>query len=966
MKLVTSLISLLFLLGIFLGNPCIAQDKEKFSSEELLDLTFKNCSEVTTYLSTNENQLSPFEKLQFAESFARILKLQNPSLPTSIHTSGMFQNYYSPLDISRVLEPSREEDAKSCAIKNMYLLTPQSVPFLPEIYRLASDKTNPTILRKQAITTAHLMISFITESFDLNLKNLLLRNIEKNANIMQEIIALPLFVNLAGYFQKDILDISLKNPQLIKNIIPSFAANDPDGSLSIPLLRSEMEHIELNLQRKILLSLSSYPSQATPQILEMLGDIIGREEIELKKSTFSLLKKYTENQSTYKDHYHAKLFPEELLENLLLELRKNDHENQRVLFKLLSEVELTNEYTLCQIEEKEVPSPLLGSSPPLEYTEKLLLRIMCPISDETIKNLLSNLPQASYSNKIITTLALLKKSNSNISVLNKIRNNLTKKRAEGSTREFEQLASLTLALLAHAPPSGEVNAFISLALENLETSGELPPLTSLIFDDKKHPAVLFMISHGHTALSKIGTLLLHKSSLVRHRALSILANPKVPYSSSLTSQLLQLLNDDELEIRRTAFQLLKRNIKNSDIKLLAKHLKNKNPHTRFYTTLLFLNDDFLIGKNSFTSIQISTDTLFEKYLENANSVTCEERTKNIPAITPHYLLSSSKSIKNKYAQLFIECSNENKKLHSLSLEALLNLQALPSSSLNNLFEKTKLFKTSILSSSSIKILLTIFSKSSDEMLFTDSLRIILKKTGTSEQIEIFKWLNENDHLIEKKRPMIHELLLSEYPNISTNELNRIYLKIINQEPFGEILFEELARTNLDADELYGFMKLISRNELEAVLEQISQRESLNAFFISFKSALCRHLQGEYHEVNYCNNLFTQSDPVFLDHPKNLTKSIRFHFENYFLSADCESLPLEEIFLCKKTKQKLLGKGITQLEMGLLLGVWDYIEDEHTSMILLRALPILDKTTSHSHLKLLSRIMRHAIESDMVK
>jgi hypothetical protein len=966
MKPVIILIFLFFSSWIFPQSPCLAEDQRRLSPAELLDLTFNNCDEVTTYLTSNHLLISPFEKLQFAESLARILKLQNPSLPTSTHTSGMFLNTYSPSDISRVLKPSREEEAKSCAIRSMHLLTPQSVPFLPEIYSLASDKTNPTILRKQAINTAHSMISTITESFDIDLKNLLFKSFEKHVHVMKEIIALPLIVSLSEYFQKDMLEVSLKNPPLIKNVITGFAANDPDGSSTIPLIRSEMEHLELNLQKKILSSLSAYPSLATPQILEMTGDIIGREETDLKKSTFSLLKKYAENPSSYAEHYRTHFFPEELLENLLLELRKNKHETQIMLFKLLSPVTLTNEHASCQIEEKEIPSPLLSSPPPVEYTEKLLLRVMCPVSDENRGTLLSSLSQASYSNKIISILALTNKSDFKNNTLGIIRNILTKKGSEGSTREVEQLVSLTLAVLAHAPSSPEVGSFAPFALENLLTSGELPPLTSLIFSEKEHPAVLFMSSHGHSTLSKVGELLFHKSSLVRHRALSILAHPQVPYSSSLTSQLLQLLNDDELEIRRTAFQLLKSNVKNSDIKLLATQLKNKDPYTRYYSTLLLMNESFSIEKDLTSTMQINADTLFENYLESATSVTCQERTKHIPATAPHYFPSSSQIIKKKYAQLFIECSNENKKLHTLSLEALTHLEKLPPSSLNLLLEKSKSFKGSILNPASIEILLRLFSKSSSETLFIESLEVLIQRAGTLEQIRIFKWLEDNNTRIETRKEAISELLLANYPNKSTNELNKIYVRILKQEPFTENLFGELARTKLDTDELYAFLDLVPRNEQQLILEQLSQRESPNAFFISFKSALCRYLQGEYQEINFCNDLFIQTHHVLIDHPKNLTKSILFHFENYFSFADCESLPLEEIFLCKKSKKDLLHKGIKQLEMGLLLGIWEYIDDERTATILLKALPLLDNTTSHNHLKLLSRIMHHTIESDMVK
>jgi hypothetical protein len=934
-----------------------ALDEVRLSTNELVDLAFKDCPELLHYLRSPHVRSSQFEKLRIGEAIGRILVLETPNIPSGTQTSSIFYDTYFPSDISRVLDPGREEQAKLCAIRAFRTISPESIAFTPVLQKLIVQKTLSGNVRIQALEALSEILSKIQGPIDDEIRHMLFRQYEKYTQIINDPVSISLLTYLAKFHTEDLIEFMLKDSRSIPNVMMAISSTDPEGSKSIPLLDKRVTSLKKNISGKVIKSLGWYDTAAAPNIIEFIGNQLPRLPDSAHTETLTVLQKIANTPASYISYYEKQTLPEEILGNYLDFMETADPKHRRIIFKLLSRLRIPETYQTCDITETELPSPLLAKDPSPVFIRTALRRLICPLKDTAL--LLSWLESEDYAQKVVAIATLGHHDAIDESVTLKIRNLLAKIGRDKRDKELEQLSALAFSYSALAPHNRHMTQLADLAIENLQTSGQLPPVFNDMTDNERHPAISFLLNHGRSALPKVTKLLDHKSSIVRLHVLDILSSPELPYSPAYTPGLLSMLSDPESGLRIQSFDTLMKQIKPTDKKLLLQNLKNEKPFTRFYSATLIL-EKFISSpeiKTSDRSTQsVNRDALLHAYITALPEIPCQERSRIIPDGLVTLLPELSPKMQKDISKYHLECLTHSQENLEQVSQILAQTPGFHTEAFTQLLDQVQNRKNVIFTYETFRNLANIFLIEERYPKGLEFIEHFLSHAKNLECMLVYKWLKENPAFTIKHPDALEVILKNSYTNKTSSELNKLFLKILNNELKPSTSFTELGKLNLDPGALKNFIALLPRSALYEILHELEKRERFDTYFVFFKSQAC-HLAPF---TDSCKMMFTHSKTAFLDHPDILFSSLLFQIDRYTDYEDCNPDQDFSLTSCEERREAILGEAALLLEKLLISGSWLYIvPTKSTYNTIDRVMHLLNHGTPH-HMSTLLHLLHNKL------
>ncbi len=941
------------------------QNEIRFSPEQLVDLAFKDCPELLQYLSTPHVQASQYEKFQIGEALTRILELESPNIPSGMQASSILYDTYFPSDISRVLEPDRENEAKLCTLRALTMIAPQSIAFTPVLFKLTLRKTISGNIRLEALDTADKILSTVSSPLDDESRQILLRQIQKHSGILSDPISISLLAYLARYHLQDLLKLMSKDHRITPVAMKAIAGTDPDGTRSIPLLKDSSTLWDETGISLIIKHLSLFSAEAAPHIIEFIGEVLGNfsagKSNKIRKEIFSILNILTSKPSTFSDYYLEHNLEEDILNQYLSLLQTENKSNKIIIFKLLSKIQIPSEYQICSNDEAELRSPLLTEAPGSEYLHSLLTHLMCPLSAEKKKEMLTWLEtEDNYAKTTIAISALGHHTAIDQQAVSALRKLLAKLAKDKKNKELEHLSALSFFYISQSAFDKHFNQLLPFAIEHLQTSGELPPIFRETITDSIHPGMLFFLAHGRHTTAQLGELLDHKSALVRLRAASILSSPEIPYTPSHTAYFIKLLDDPEIELQNIAFETLKKQVKEADLKLFVKNLKNENSLKKFYSTNIIFDRFIHDTESDLTKkldSQFSVKEIFQQYASVLPEIPCSIKAKQIPDAVFSKISDQTFALQSEIVKSHLTCAAFSTDHFEQVARLLTHIKKKSPHVIELFFKQVKKRKYYLANTTLFDLTADILTGTSE--ISHEFIEFLLHHTKNAESIYLYQWLQKNRRYTNDNKEVIEKLLKNTYPNKSTNELNKLFLKLFLGDSNPESWYPDLKKQKLNEDSLRDFLKLIPESELRSLITSLGNHERPDHYYISFKSHVCTLAPFE----DNCKVLFNEMKSVLLDHPSMLLSALLFQADRYLDYETCDAEHQLNLISCEERREAILGEAVLLLEKLLLSGSWLQSTPNQDTKKLSVLLDILTASDAPYHLQVLSKLFRIKLLDD---
>src|SRR5690606_25710435 len=144
-------------------------------------------------------------------------------------------------------------------------------------------------------------------------------------------------------------------------------------AITFKILKEHAPAWENSSQTALLKQLHLFPSQATPYIIELLGELLPQLSKENSKLAMLALKDIANTPAEYSTYLSIHPLSDKIMKNYITFINTTNLKNRKLLISLLSPIDLAANSTLCEIPEIEITSPLLSEEPSAEYVNSLLL-----------------------------------------------------------------------------------------------------------------------------------------------------------------------------------------------------------------------------------------------------------------------------------------------------------------------------------------------------------------------------------------------------------------------------------------------------------------------------------------------------------------------------------------------------------------------------------------------------------------
>lgn len=970
----------IFVLCLILSSQSHA-DEQRYTSNDLNDIIFRDCAEVIKVLSSNTIQSSSYEKNQSVIFLSRVLALNTMSMNTGFtFPVNAPSGNLAPSDISRLLDPAKELEAKHCVLKGLRLLLPESSQTIPQVLEIAQDKTAHSQLRDEAIKTSNALASSNITPLSDEIRDTLFRNIRKYKSILYDTTSLPSLIEIAKLHEKETIALLKEaRPKTHDTILLSLIISDPEGKKVLPLLLSYLERAEPEVQISIIKNIATFDTNRR-LIIEKVSSTLITSSPNLQKEIVLLLEELSLKPTLYTSDFENDPISEDSLEKYFEALKLPDPKIQSVIIKLLEPLSIPSTYKTCEPEEQEIASPLLSLLPSQAYIEALILRRICTPTPEQIKQMVSDIAGSNFAAKIIAISALSHHNLLNAHTLNVLHKSLSKQIPKQRSVELSQLTNLTLIALSKIDTNPELMKLIPFAVSSLESNAELPSVTPLLFRSDEHPGVEFLIAHGRSSLSKIRSLLKSESPLARHQSLEVLLSPQIQYSSENTQILLTLLGDTEQAIRIKAFEALNKNISNGD-KRITELLKSKTPSIGYYAAKIRLNQLSKSAKNNKKNT-ISADYIktLKILVQNGAHISCLERVKGQLSISKESFYLLDNKIRNDYTNLYIECINQKTPIRDKAINKLSRLESLSDEAIDSLIQAVLTPSSYNFSKEGIKVLLKILKNSNKKELIPILLSTYLDKIDKNEMKGCIEWLIENlDISSQFKDQFIDNFQKREFEpwGQSLSEIILAFLK--EPDDKARIILSKMEELSSNKTEFINILKSFSCEFKSSLIKEIHERDYQKDLFISTKFKLCENTCESSDITKHCESLFLNTRLPDIDSPSMLLASGVFYLNKIELNQndDIQDQTIQkgpnhaigkEIdhllnpSLKDSLNNEMFLKGMSEIEKAFALGSILEVGRVKPTENLLKALNYIAHSNPHYHIRTIAEFAHSRINS----
>lgn len=624
-------------------------NQAQITSEKVSDLAFSNCNELESLLKTQVHQMQAFDKLKLAENLSKIISLktinsnQFPSSP-----GGQFNP--KAFDVALTLNPNSENKAKECAIKNLPLLTPESVISIPDLLASARDNSLPRQLRVAMLSQARKLSSEIKEPLKDYTLTALLTQIKNNKQILNDYISIPSLLPIITYHRDAFREMALST----KSNAISYALRilDPEGNIEVPAL---LKQIELNNSETnkvfILKSLVNYPSHLNDILnsLPLIAPSLNSSELDTLIDSLNLVA----NTSISKT---PETIADAIAEPLLTMLPISNEKQLEGITHIFRETNLNSGSGLCSANllQKEQTN--------LSIAQRISLARICSKKNVDLKFLKSLYKTNSLDNLIVALILVSKNDQLRKSSLEEVYTKLETLKPTIAPKEYREAGNLLVAIENTNPSSNSKATFIKLAETLLSEDPIYPSVAKEFLNTLEHPSITLLASLGKKSVPTISKLLKNSvSPALRQRGLTVVGSESYVAYPELLETVESLIADEDLDTRRQAYQILSR--RSSMYPTSAKIKLTKNTSSQFYKARLNLQ---FLDKKSVKDRGTSASLLFSALIK----LKCQESTVPLTGITTEDISAIAPGIKENAEIHLIQCLKEKGQIGRRAIDTL--------------------------------------------------------------------------------------------------------------------------------------------------------------------------------------------------------------------------------------------------------------------------------------------------------
>ncbi|HMO18248.1 MAG TPA: hypothetical protein PKA63_12325 [Oligoflexia bacterium] len=948
---ITNILSTLtFLFFILTTSSSLNASPSPHITNEVSELIFKNCEKTLKVIENNNSLLSSFQKTELVIVLSRVLSLgteddtgifaQNPA-PSSPNIASM---PFQTTDLSRILDPGIEENAKNCAMMALAHIGKEASPLIPQLLSIASDRKASSQLREKAFSTSIFLAEKIDETLSEDLRLYLIREMIKHDTSLANPFAIAPTLALVDAMPDEILSTL---PELKKSYDTILFATEilrsqktEKGELPTSILIKKLPTFAKSLRTKVLSSVLQPPVQREELFIQ-IPNLLASTSDDLKPMLNKAILTIASSPISYLPRTQNNVETGQLISSYLKLISSSDPETQIGILKLIAPVRIAGSNIICEPSNKEIGSPLLSLIPSPDYLAEIAKAHICEPSREQITYHTKNLDSPSFAKRIISLIALGEHNHLEANTLKKIKEILTLPRKQTESTEHRQLRSLVLLLLSRMDSTAQVKEFIPIAIKSLYESSSLPPAaSSLYFNNlnskniaEQHPGISFLIAHGQGSLTEIARLLKDKSSLVRIRALETILSPMSLKSSSLIPHVLNTFSDPELEIRLTTYLTLinqtpfilhnyRKSLNSNQSSPNNKVTTFKPSNENFYISALMAHE---LGKTKNPENESVTAEeyakLLQKVAEASSHQSCKERITVISSIIESRKIESS-YINEQILKLLpplVECINQSQTIRDKVASLLNNLPdpSMTPSLMIHLLPRTGSSFSSRGLQDMLTFLLTTNSNSELKQFITEYdfqehelkglLRWLILNPVTREQLtqEISQKLNEYKAGKDNKpgsRNLIDEAIetwtnFKDFPNSSLRLLSMLELSRDDLDKIISDIATNLTKpeANLAKQDNSG----PNKERLVSILGNIDHSSLPIRFSFDLKISICKIVK----EVQECKKFITSRNEHPLDQPGDILVDSLFLFQ---LAENNDIIPDYKIHITDNENETLLS------------------------------------------------------------
>ena len=713
---------------IALGNP-ISAFGEATTSELIVskELLFSDCNQAKDYLDKPLTPISISDKENLTGYLERILGLEQPSHQYLGQKTIGFNpgSHPNALEMSHLLDPERDIKAKLCALEIIPKIYPQSTTLLPKLLEISGDKKNDSVLIDNSFNITTQILSLIQKpEFSKDLIIEIAGKIKKDNSVLHSKLSIPILVALAERLDMPWVEmLQTQDPILRANITSAIVINSLNNSSSpnsIPIL---LQSIDDGAKAQLLLRLRPYVKQ-NPRLLEELPTYLSSQSELVRAESFKLLKHLASHPSLYASYYTTHSFSDMSMEKYIALLKDGNDLYQKEILKALLNIELKPDSTICSQEIKLESPGSTGSDISIETAIYLLKKSICPLNISDKEKIQDAITKGDINDLFLNTSSIIRHGVIDEKILELLIKKLKIIKSKYSAKEYNQILQITLTGAVQINPTKLRAKLIDLAIDGLGLDLDYPPLMAIFIQNTDHPSISYLAANYTFTESHLEKLLKDKSPLIKKNALSILSKSNSrqnKLSNNITHSLIKLLNDEDLEIRRSSYLTLK-DLNPKDLNLMTKFkVPGKNRET-FYLSRINLDHPEALS-------QKEIDVQIESFTNSLEQLDCKESTVQFPTLIKNQHISINPIFRAKLEDSQAKCLQDPSNSKARALKNLISISPINNKILLNIADnRLKIFKSST-EKSTVPLTLDLLDSQGFEINAVDNM--LLKTTNAN-------------------------------------------------------------------------------------------------------------------------------------------------------------------------------------------------------------------------------------------
>ena len=739
------------------------------------ELIFSNCLKVKQLLDDPKINSTPADKEALTKYLVRILNLQQ----TEHQFIKTTPNNYSPgigaLDVANYLDPERDKKAKLCSLEIIAKLLPQSAAILPDLINLAIDKRNSLELRDRALNQTYELTSLIQrEGFPEYIIKSISDNLKNNDNVLRSKVSINLIIALLINNSLNIEELlKTQDPQLRDNLLNAVTILYYSDNSKFDYIKEILNNSDDGTKAQFITKLKFF-AKFTPKLIELVPPLLKSSSELVKSESLKLLKYLNQHSAFYASFYITNSFPDEILQQYL-ELNKiSDEALSKDLIKTLITIELKEKSTFCNVENTTDKVNIEEYSN--DSANYFLRKTICPLKHSDKEKIIDGIKKNSLESILPLLLSLNIRGNIDEDILSGLLSSSKIIQKKYSSREYSNFIYLTLhAALKHNSVKLK-NNLITLAIEGLGFDFHPSTLVDTFFYSKNNPAVEYLSNNFQLAEPKLIKVLSEKSPLLIRNTLTIISKnePNRTLQKQTLVSLIKLLGDDNIEVRRSAYLILKS--RTNQIAKLIGNLTNYNSNARFYLSRIILDN-----KEQFSPTEIkSAITHFTPSIKNLE---CRERTVQFPELQLEVTSNEFKSLFNSE----IQCLKDSAPARARIIKNISAFSNIPEDILITFAtEYANVIKAQNDGATLGLAYDLLRDKNSNNKLVIQLLSNGLNSEIDENLISTLNWLESNRQFINSLKDQIKETIDEDNPKISIQGISLYYKDDFNKEAISKI------------------------------------------------------------------------------------------------------------------------------------------------------------------------------------